>query len=66
MACNTTQGPLIDKSKPEFRLFARDCAQELNLGFLAEVERFRSNRTLVVDERIGLALDLALLDWRVL
>jgi hypothetical protein len=62
MACNNLQGPLVDKSKPEFRLFTRNCREELNLGFLAAVEKLRSNRTLVVDESMGLALDLALFD----
>jgi hypothetical protein len=62
MACNNAQGPVIDKSKPEFRLFARDCAGELTAGFLAGLAKFRPHRTLVVDESQGLALDLALLD----
>ncbi len=62
MACNNAQGPVIDKSKPEFRLFSRDCAGELTAGFLAEVANLRSHRTLVVDESQGLALDLALID----
>jgi hypothetical protein len=62
LACNNAQGPVIDKSKPEFRLFARDCAGELTAGFLAEIEKLRSHRTLVVDETQGLVLDLALLD----
>ena len=62
MACNNAQGPLIDKSKPQFRLFARDCAGELICGFLAGIAKFRPHRTLVVDESLGLTLDLALLD----
>jgi hypothetical protein len=62
LACNNAQGPVIDKSKPDFRLFTRDCAGELTTGFLADVEKLRSHRTLVVDESQGLVLDLALLD----
>jgi hypothetical protein len=62
MACNNAQGPLIDKSKPEFRLFARDCAGELTAGFLGGVAKVRSRRTLVLDESQGLVLDLALFD----
>ena len=62
LACNNDQGPVIDKSKPEFRLFTGDCAQELTAGFLTDVEKLRSHRTLVVEESHGLVLDLALLD----
>lgn len=61
-ACNNAQGPLIDKSKPEFRLFARDIAAELTAGFLAGIVKLRSHRTLAVDESQGLVLDLAVLD----
>jgi hypothetical protein len=62
MACNNAQGPVIDKSKPQFSLFARDCAGELTTGFLAGIAKFRLHRTLVVDESQGLTLDLALLN----
>ena len=62
MACNNAEGPVIDESKPEFRLFARDCAGELSGGFLASLVKVRSRRTLVVDESQGLVLHVALMD----
>ena len=62
MACNNPQGPILDKSKPEFRLFARDCAGELSAGILAGMANLRSHSNWVVDESRGLVLDLALLD----
>jgi hypothetical protein len=62
MACNNAHGPMIDKSKPEFRLFARDCAGELTTGFLAKIAKLRTHRSLIADESQGLVLDLALLD----
>ncbi len=62
MACKNSEGPVIDKSKPDFHLFARDCPGELNAGFLASLVKLRSRRTIVTDENQGLVLDLALLD----
>ncbi len=62
LACNNPEGPVVDKEKPTFRLFERDCAGELDRGFLASLLQLRSRRSLLVDESQGLALDLALLD----
>lgn len=62
LACNNPDGPAVDESKPAFRLFARDCAGELDAGFLASLVTLRGRRSLVVDESRGLVLDLALLD----
>jgi hypothetical protein len=56
------EGLQVDPSKPDFRLFTRDCAAELETGFLAGLTRLRSHRPLMVDETQGLVLDLALLD----
>jgi len=53
---------MVDKSRPEFRLFARNCAGELTAGFLAGSIKLRSHRTLLMDESQGLVLDLALMD----
>ena len=60
--CNNPDGLQVDKAKPEFRLFTRDCAGELGIGFLASLTRLRTHRPLIVDETQGLVLDLALID----
>ncbi len=51
-----------DKTKPTFRLFSRDCAGELDAGFLAGLTRLRTYRSLLVDQAQGLVLDLAVID----
>ena len=61
-ASHNTGGPQPDPSRPEFRLYAGDCAAELNAGFLAGLTRLRARRKLLVDRFQGLVLDLALLD----
>lgn len=58
-ACNNPQGPAIDG---EFRLFSKDLAGELTTGFLARLAKLRGRRTMLVDEKQGLVLDLALID----
>jgi hypothetical protein len=60
--CSNSDGLQVDKGKPEFRLFTRDCADELEIGFLASLTRLRSHHPLIVDETQGLVLDLALID----
>jgi len=60
--CNNPDGLQVDKAKPEFRLFTRDCANELENGFLASLTRLRTHHPLIVDETQGLVLDLALID----
>jgi hypothetical protein len=61
-ASGNPQGRIVDPEKHEFRLYARDCAGELDAGFLARLVQLREQRTLLVDERQGLVLDLALMD----
>jgi hypothetical protein len=61
-ASGNAQGGIIDPAMPGFRLYAADCAGELDAGFLARIARLRERRTLLVDERAGLVLDLAALD----
>jgi hypothetical protein len=61
-ASGNPQGRSVDPEKPEFRLYASDCAGELDAGFLARLVQLRERRTLLLDERQGLVLDLALLD----
>jgi len=60
--CNNPDGLQVDTAKPEFRLFTRDCAGELETGFLSSLTRLRDHRPLLVDETQGLVLDLAFLD----
>ena len=59
---NNPDGLQVDKAKPEFRLFTRDCAGELEMGFLSSLTRLRNHRPLIVDESRGLVLDLAFMD----
>jgi hypothetical protein len=61
-ASGNPQGRIVDPAQPGFRLYARDCAGELDSGFLARLTRLRERRTMLVDERAGLVLDLATLD----
>jgi len=61
-ASHNANGPQPDPSHPEFRLYAGDCAAELNGGFLAGLTHLRDRRSLLVDKAQGLVLDLALLD----
>ena len=61
-ANNNANGPIIDPAHPEFRLYAGDCAAELNAGFLPGLTRMKERRTLLVDKTQGLVLDMALLD----
>ena len=61
-ASNNPNGPQPDPSHPGFRLFAGDCRAELNAGFLASVTQLQDRRTLLVDQSLGLVLDLALLN----
>ena len=56
------EGPQIDPARPDYRLLARDCAGELDAGFLAGLTQVRERRSLLVDVEQGLVLDLALLD----
>jgi len=60
--CNNPEGLPVDPAKPEFRLFTRDCAAELETGFLSSLTRLRTRRPLIVDETQGLVMDLALFD----
>ncbi len=60
--CNNPEGLQVDTAKPGFRLFTGDCADELEIGFLASLTRLRLHRPLIVDEAQGLVLDLALMD----
>jgi len=60
--CNNPEGLQVDQAKPDFRLFTRDCARELETGFVASLTKLRSHRPLIVDEMQGLVLDLALMD----
>ena len=60
--CSNSDGLQVDNARPEFRLFTRDCADELNIGFLASLTKLRTHRPLLVDETQGLVLDLALID----
>lgn len=60
-ACDNAEGKVIDQDNA-FRLYARDLAGELSTGFLARLAKLRDRRTLLVDEKQGLVLDLALLD----
>ena len=61
-ASDNVQAQPVDPAVPGFRLYARDCAGELDAGFLARVARLREHRTWLVDEAAGLVLDLATLD----
>ncbi|MFO1400336.1 MAG: hypothetical protein U1F06_07865 [Steroidobacteraceae bacterium] len=61
-ASGNAQAPALDPAVPGFRLYAADCAGELDAGFLARVARLREHRTWLVDEAAGLVLDLATLD----
>lgn len=62
LTCNNPDGLQVDTAKPEFRIFTRDCAGELEIGFLASLTKLRGRRPLIVDEAQGLVLDLALMD----
>jgi len=59
---NNPSGPAMDPSKPDFHAFAGSCADELNQGYFAGIEKPRGVRTLIVDEQQGLVLNLALFD----
>jgi hypothetical protein len=59
---NNPNGPVMDPSKPDFHAFGGSCAEELNQGYFAAIEKPRDVRTLIVDEQQGLVLNLALFD----
>ena len=61
-ATNNSEGPVVDKAQPAFRLFSEDCAQELDRGFFSALSKVRDARVMVVDEKQGLVLNLAFFD----
>lgn len=61
-ATNNADGPVVDPNQAAFRVFSQACAQELDRGFFSALSRVRDVRPLVVDEKQGLVLDLALFD----
>jgi hypothetical protein len=61
-ATNNPEGPVVDPAQPTFRVFSQGCAQELDRGFFSALSKVRGVRQLVVDEKQGLVLDLALFD----
>lgn len=59
---NNPNGPAIDAAHPEFHVFGGSCADEINQGFFATLEKPRDSFPLVIDEEQGLVLNLALYD----
>ena len=61
-ATDNPDGPIVDSAQPAFRVFSQGCGQELDRGFFSSLSTVREVRQLVVDEKQGLVLDLALFD----
>ena len=61
-ASGNRNGSVVDPARPEFRLFARDCAGEIDAGYRAALTRLLERRDLVVDEMQGQVLHLGLVD----
>lgn len=59
---NNPNGPVMDSSRPGFRVFAGSCAEQLNQGFFSSIQKVRDSWPLIVDQRQGLVLNLALYD----
>jgi hypothetical protein len=59
---NNPSGPMIDPAHPDFHVFGGSCADEINQGFFASLQKVRDSFPLVVDEQQGLVLNLALFD----
>ncbi|MGH9685903.1 MAG: hypothetical protein ACRD5K_02285 [Candidatus Acidiferrales bacterium] len=59
---NNPNGPVVDPAHPDFHAFGGSCAEVLNQGFFAGIEKSRDVWPLVVDQEQGLVLDLALFD----
>jgi len=61
-ATNNPDGPVPDKTQPAFHVFSGSCAGEIDRGFFSALSKVRDARPLVVDEKQGLVLNLALFD----
>ncbi len=61
VASGNAAGPIVDAQRPDFGVFAGNCAAQLDQGYFACLASVR-RRPLVVDEESGLVLDLALFD----
>jgi hypothetical protein len=59
---NNPNGPAIDPAHPDFHVFGGSCADEINQGVFASVQKVRDSFPLIVDEQQGLVLNLALFD----
>lgn len=59
---NNPDGPAIDPALPGFHVFGGSCSEELGQGYFGGFEQVRDARPLVVDEKQGLVLNLALFD----
>jgi hypothetical protein len=61
-ATGNPDGPVVDSSKPTFRLFSQGCEEELETGFFKALFQLRDHHSLVVDEEQGLVLHLSFFD----
>ena len=62
VACNNPKGPSITESRTDLHLFTDDLSTEINRGYLTQLATLREHRTWLVDEKQGLAMDLAIFD----
>ncbi len=58
---NLAAAPL-DPAVPAYRPFSLSCAEQIDSGFFRRISRIRGRRHIVVDERRGLVLTIAMLD----
>jgi hypothetical protein len=61
-ATNNLAAAPLDPAVPAYRPFSLSCAEQIDSGFFRRISRIRGRRHIVVDDRRGLVLTIAMLD----
>jgi hypothetical protein len=61
-ATNNLAAAALDPAVPAYRPFSLSCEEQIDSGFFRRISRIRGRRHIIVDDRRGLVLTIAMLD----